>query len=35
LTFNLPMSRTGTVPEASIAQMQRLGRAIGAKTERR
>jgi hypothetical protein len=31
LTFNLPISRTGTVPEASIAQMQRLGRAIGAK----
>ena len=34
LTFNLPISRTGQVPEASIAQMQRLGRAIGAKTDR-
>ena len=30
LTFNLPIGRDGVVPEASIAQMQRLGRTIGA-----
>jgi alpha-L-fucosidase len=33
LTFNLPISGTGTVPKGSITQMQRLGRALGMKTE--
>jgi hypothetical protein len=31
MTFNLPIGRDGVVPETSIAQMQRLGRAIGVK----
>jgi hypothetical protein len=28
MTFNLPVSREGHVPDASVAQMQRLGRAV-------
>jgi len=34
LTFNLPISDTGKIPDTSIAQMQRLGRAIGGKADR-
>jgi len=30
MTFNLPIGRDGQVPEATIAQMQRMGRALGA-----
>jgi hypothetical protein len=30
VTLNLPIGLDGKVPDASIAQMQRLGRALGA-----
>jgi hypothetical protein len=34
MTFNLPIGRDGVVPEATIAQMQRVGRAITARNKR-
>jgi len=35
LTFNLPISATGKIPDNSIAQMQRVGRAVEGKADRR
>lgn len=34
LTFNLPISETGKIPDNCVAQMQRLGRSIGGKGNR-
>jgi hypothetical protein len=34
LTFNLPISETGKIPDNSVAQMQRLGREIGESSDR-